>query len=138
MNEPYITINNNKVELRKGGYTEKNSDLILLAGHVFHSLENHGEFLKIKLNTSEEDRKTILFELDNAEGWLFSAIKSMGELISSADRDILEDRTLSNVGYLVSTLTYLLKSVGDTRKLVTRCAVEDQEENEAIEKVENQ
>ena len=138
MNEPFITINDKKVELPRGVYTEMNADLILLAGHIFHSLEIPGEFLKRKLNASEEDRKTILFELENAEDWLFSAIKTIGELISSADRDIFEDRTLSHVGYLVSTLTYLLESVGNTRKIVTHCTVEDQEASETIEKVENQ
>ena len=40
MNEPFITINDKKVELEKGDYAKRNAELILLAGHVFHSLEN--------------------------------------------------------------------------------------------------
>ena len=138
MNEPFITINDKKIEFGKGGYTKRNAELILLAGHVFHSLESRSEFLKGKLNISEEDRKTVLRELENAECWLFPAITALGELIAAANIDLLEDDTLINTGLLVSSLTELLYSAQRTRKLVTYCSTKDQEANEAIEKVENQ
>ena len=43
----------------------------------------------------------------------------MGELVSAADTEQLEDDTLSYEGYLVSTFTEFLRSVQETKKQVT-------------------
>ena len=42
----------------------------------------------------------------------------MGELVSATDTERLDDETLPNTGYLVSTLTKFLRSVQETKKQV--------------------
>ena len=127
MNQSFININNNQVELPNGSYAERNAKSILLAGHVYNSIENREEPIKCQLNASEEDKKLILDELENAECCLFPSIKMMGELISAVDREELEDSALNYAGHLVSTLTELLYSVQNTKKLV-KYSVENSEE----------
>jgi hypothetical protein len=127
MSESFITINNNKVELPNGTFTARNAQYILLSGHILHSIKTCEQTQERILSINEEDRKNIVFDLRNLEGWLFSAVNVMGELISAADSDEFEDHTLNNAGYLISALTELLQSVQHTRKEVISCQVEVQE-----------
>ncbi len=119
MNKSYITINNNKVQLPSGSYAEHNAETILFAGHVYHSIENREEGSREwRLNVNEDAHQKIINELERAECWLFPAIKTMGELIASAECEELEERTLQNAGHLISSLTEFLYSVQETKKLV--------------------
>ncbi len=117
----FVTINDKKIEIPSRSFTAGNASALLFAGHVFHSCEKH------KLSVTEEDRNVIIEQLDAAEGWLFPAINGMGEMISALDKDQLEDTSLNNTGYLISTLTELLQSVQQARRLVSVCLPEGQE-----------
>jgi len=121
MSKSFITINNNKVDISQVDYADTNANAILLSGHILHLLNTNNSFAERKLNINNEDHEIILRELENAECWLLPSIKVMGELISAADKDQLEDSSLNYAGYLISGLTRLLSSVQHTRKLVVSC-----------------
>lgn len=109
-----ITINGNEIEAPKGEYSRRNAESLLLAGYLRNILTTCET--PAKLDLSPEDRKIIEARLSEVEQFIFPALSSLGDIIAAADMEEVDKLSMTNGGYLISTLTELLYLVQQTRK----------------------
>jgi len=106
-----IIINGKEITIPQAPYNQQNANAILLSGHVLHTLDLYSDSGIQNLNTEPQHHEEILKQVSQAEDFLFLGINAIGEIISASSPDNLEDTTLSNVGYLLSTTTNLLQEI---------------------------
>jgi len=113
-----ITINGKKITIPQPTYNQQNANSILFAGYIHQTIDAH-EIGISNIDIKQQDQDEVFSQLELAESFLFLGINAMGEIISATDADELEDKTLSNVGYLLSTITSLLQEIKHTRNMLT-------------------
>jgi len=110
-----IIINDKVIAIPSVSYTARNANSILLSGYILHTLDIHNIKGKADIRINPEHKKETLDQLQQAESSLFLGIHAIGDIVSAADYDRLEDKALANVGYLLSTVTNLLQEIQETR-----------------------